>query len=139
MSGIDCAFYGFCAADAEARTSEAGKPWTRMRVGVGKGDDIQWVGVAVFGHAAEEAASLKKADKVYVEGRLTLDSWRGQDGVERHGLSVAAFKCERTHQIGRSRPSRDRDDHASDHHGNKPQASGGAPFEDDVPFAPEWK
>ena len=32
---IDCAFYGFLAADADARTSKAGKPWVRLRVGVG--------------------------------------------------------------------------------------------------------
>jgi hypothetical protein len=30
-----------------------------------------------------------------------------QDGTERYGLSVAAFKCDRTHNIGRSRPKRD--------------------------------
>ena len=32
---------------------------------------------------------------------------RFQDGQERHGLSVASFKCERTHQIGRNRPKRE--------------------------------
>src|SRR6516162_3841716 len=26
---IDCAFFGFLAADADARTSKAGKPWVR--------------------------------------------------------------------------------------------------------------
>ena len=49
---IDCAFYGFCAADAEPRTSQAGKQWVRLRVGVGKDDAVQWVSVAVFGKAA---------------------------------------------------------------------------------------
>jgi hypothetical protein len=37
---IDCAFFGFLAADADARTSKAGKPWTRLRVGVGRDDDV---------------------------------------------------------------------------------------------------
>jgi single-stranded DNA-binding protein len=100
---IDCAFYGFLAADAEPRTSQAGKPWVRLRVGVGKDEAIQWVQVAVFGKAAEKATELKKADRCYVEGTIKLDSWRGNDGAERHGLSVAAFKCEPTHQIGRQR------------------------------------
>jgi single-stranded DNA-binding protein len=103
---IDCAFYGFLAGDAEPRTSQAGKAWVRMRVGVGKDDDIQWLSVAVFGKAAEAAAELKKADRVYVEGTIKLDTWRGNDGIERHGLSVAAFKCEHTHRIGRNRPKR---------------------------------
>jgi single-strand DNA-binding protein len=104
---IDCAFYGFVAADAETKVSKAGKPWVRLRVGVGKDDDLQWVSVAVFGEAAEVAAKLKKGDRVYVEGTLKLDSWTGNDGTERHGLSVASFKVERTHNIGRNRSKRE--------------------------------
>jgi single-stranded DNA-binding protein len=113
---IDCAFYGFLAADADSRVSQAGKPWVRLRVGVGKDEDVQWLSVAVFGEAAKAAGELKKRDRVYVEGSIRLDSWRGKDGVERHGLSVAAFKCERTHQIGRNRPKRahERDDSQQD-------------------------
>jgi single-stranded DNA-binding protein len=110
---IDCAFFGFLAADADPRTSKAGKPWARLRVGVGKDDDVQWVSVAVFGKAAETAAALKKGDRVYCEGSIKLDTWRGTDGVERHTLAVAAFKCERTHKIGRTREKRT-SDHGSD-------------------------
>jgi single-stranded DNA-binding protein len=72
---IDAAFHGFLAADAEQRTAKTGKPWTRLRVGVGKDDAVQWVSVAVFGKAAEPAGELKKGDRVYVEGVLKLDSW----------------------------------------------------------------
>jgi single-stranded DNA-binding protein len=103
---IDCAFFGFLAADAEQRTSQAGKAWVRLRVGAGKDDAVQWIQVAVFGKAAEKAAELKKADRCYIEGSIKLDTWRGQDGADRHGLSVAAFKCEPTHRIGRNRPKR---------------------------------
>jgi single-stranded DNA-binding protein len=108
MSGIDCAFYGFLASDAEARTSQAGKTWVRLRVGVG--DPVQWVSVAVFGKSAAAAAKFKKADRIYCEGTIKLDTWRGSDGVDRHGLSVASFKIEKTHGIGRNRPKRDGDD-----------------------------
>src|SRR5262249_20381893 len=65
---IDCAFYGFLAADAETKVSKAGKPWTRMRVGVGKDDDLQWVFVAAFGKAAETAAELHQSVRVSVGG-----------------------------------------------------------------------
>src|SRR5262249_44205210 len=85
---IDCAFFGFVAADADARTSKAGKPWTRLRVGVGRDDDVQWVSVSVFGKAAESATTLKKGDRVYCEGSIKLDTWRGNDGTERHTLAV---------------------------------------------------
>jgi single-stranded DNA-binding protein len=100
---IDCAFFGFLAANAERRTSATGKSWVRLHVGVGKDDTIQWASVAVFGKAADAAAGLKKGDRVYVEGTIRLNSWQADDGKERHGLSVAAFKCERTHNIGRQR------------------------------------
>jgi single-strand DNA-binding protein len=103
---IDVAFYGFLAADADARTSKAGKPWTRLRVGVGKDDELQWISVSCFGKAAETAKELKKGDKIYAEGHIKLDTWRGNDGVERHGLSVAAFKCEQTHKSGRAKDKR---------------------------------
>jgi single-stranded DNA-binding protein len=104
---IECAFHGFVAADAEAKVSAAGKNWVRLRAGVGKDDAVQWVSVAAFGKAAEAAAGLKKGDKVYVEGTIKLDQWVGADGVERTGLSVAAWKVERTHLIGKNRPPRE--------------------------------
>jgi single-stranded DNA-binding protein len=100
---IEVAFFGFLAGDAERRTSQAGKAWVRLRVGVGKDDSLQWVSVAVFGKAAAAAGAMKKADRVYIEGTIKLDTWRGNDGVDRHGLGVAAFKCEQTHRIGRKR------------------------------------
>ena len=128
---IETAFFGFLAADAEAHVSKAGKNWTRLRVGCGKDETIQWVGVAVFGKAAEAAATLKKSDRVYCEGSIKLDTWRGQDGVERHGLSVAAFKCERTHLIGRNRPRRNGD--AKPRAQEKP-ASANDFHDDEIPF-----
>jgi single-stranded DNA-binding protein len=103
---IECAFFGFLAADAELRTSQAGKQWVRLRVGVGKDDAMQWVSVAVFGKAAETAAELKKGDRCYYEGTIKIDTWRGGDGTDKHGLSVSSFKIERTHQIGRNRPAK---------------------------------
>ena len=91
---IECAFFGFLSAAAEQRTSQAGKPWTRLNVGVGKDEMVQWVSVAVFGKAAEKAGELKKDDRVYIEGTIKLNSWRSADGAERYGLSVACTKCD---------------------------------------------
>ena len=72
----------------------------------------------MFGKTAEAAAELHKGDRIYVEGTLKLDSWTGRDGAERHGLSVASFKRERTHRIGRNRPKREHDD--SPQHADEP-------------------
>jgi single-strand DNA-binding protein len=126
---IDVAFHGFCASDAEVRTSKAGKKWVRLRVGAGKDEDLQWVSVACFGRAAETAGKLRKGDRVYVEGSIKLDSWTGNDGVERHGLSVASFKIDKTHNIGRNRSKRERDG------GERPNtAQAGAELNDVIPF-----
>jgi single-stranded DNA-binding protein len=130
---IDCAFYAFLTADAETRTSQGGKPWVRLRVGAGKDDTVQWLSVAVFGKAAETAAGLKKTDRVYIEGTIKLDTWRGSDGTDRHGLSVASFKCERTHQIGRNRAQRNEESRERSRAGSS--ADEGAGFHDDaIPF-----
>jgi single-stranded DNA-binding protein len=128
---IDCAFYGFCASDADSRVSQAGKNWVRLRVGTGRDEDVVWLSVAVFGKAAETAAGLRKGDKIYVEGTLRLDSWKGNDGQERHGLSVASFKCERTHQIGRNRPRREHEPHE---HNDSPPAADEPPPYDSIPY-----
>lgn len=125
---IECAFFGFLAADADARTSQAGKSWVRLRVGVGKDQDVQWINVAVFGKAAEAAAHLKKQDRVYIEGAIKLDAWRSKDGLERHGLSVAAFKCEPTHRIGRNNPKRGGSQDTG------PATTDEAPLNDEIPF-----
>ena len=41
---------------------------------------------------------------LFDEGKLRLDEWEGKDGSKRHGLSVAAFRVELLHQIGKNRP-----------------------------------
>ncbi len=126
---IETAFYGFLARDAEPRMSQAGKPWVRLSIGVSKDDAVQWVQVAVFGKAAENASTLKKMDRVYIENTIKLDTWRGSDGLERHGLSVASFKCERTHNIGRNKPRKENGN------GTRQTApAGGAELDDEILF-----
>jgi single-stranded DNA-binding protein len=112
--GINCSFHGFLAADAERRTSATGRSWVRLRVGVGKAEAVQWIRIAVLGKAIEAAAMLKRGDRIHVEGRLSLDKWRGKDGADRYGLSVVASKIEKP-----LRP---------------PSASGGAGLHDTIPF-----
>ena len=88
-------------------------------------------------------AELKKADRVYCEGTIKIDNWRGDDGTEKHGLSVSSFKIEKTHRIGRDRPQREKSQKS------QPAATGrdraarsdytpigrtGADLNDDIPF-----
>ena len=143
---IECAFFGLLASDAEVRrTSQAGKQCARLRVGVRKDDDMQWVSVAVLGKASETAAELKKGGRCYCEGSIKLDAWRGNDGVERHGLAVTSFKIEKTHQIGRNKPKRERQKREEPPAAGRERADrsdyrprgGSAGLNDDTPFTPE--
>ena len=92
---IDCAFFAFLRADAEPRTSAAGKRWVRMRVGVGRDEAVRWVSVSVFERAAEVAAGLKKMDRV--TSRARLSSTRG---VATIALSVTSCRLPRSNESG---------------------------------------
>jgi single-strand DNA-binding protein len=116
--GIECAFWGALGRDPELKTSKAGTPYAGMNVvvTVGAADDgkdvSQWLRVTCFGDAAKAiAARARKGDRVYVEGALTMNQWNDANGEVRHGLNVAAWKCERVANIGknRERKAQDRD------------------------------
>jgi single-stranded DNA-binding protein len=51
-----------------------------LRRGVGEGDELTWVSVSVFEEKVRALAGLAKGVEVYVEGRLSLNSWTGHDG-----------------------------------------------------------
>jgi single-stranded DNA-binding protein len=106
MSGIEIALFGTLGRDAEPKTSKSGKPYLRLNVRVGDGDDVQWVSVMAFDEKAIAAADkMLKGARVYVEGRLSIGEWTGQDGVKRHGLSAMSWHC-RLAQIGRNKQKR---------------------------------
>jgi single-stranded DNA-binding protein len=110
MSAIEAAFFGALGRDADSKVSGSGKSYLRLNVRVGDGEAVQWVNATVFDAKAIEAADkLVKGSRVYLEGRLSLDEWTGQDGAKRHGLSMMSWHC-RLAQIGRnkSKPVRDK-------------------------------
>jgi single-stranded DNA-binding protein len=131
MSGIEAAFFGALGGNAEAKTSKTGKPYLRVNVRVGDGDTAQWINATVFDTNAIEATDkLVKGARVYLEGRLTLDVWSGQDGAKRHGLSIMSWHC-RLAQIGRARPKRESGKSAPDPASANSTAND---LDDDIPF-----
>ena len=107
MKDIEAAFVGRVGTDTiELRTSAGGKSWASFSVVVGDRDEAQWIMVAVFGErAAQLAGHLKKGARVYVEGRLKLESWTSKSGEARIGLNVAAWRVEQLGQIGKNKPA----------------------------------
>jgi single-stranded DNA-binding protein len=121
MSGIESAFLGTLSRDAESKVSKSGKPYLRLNVRV---DDATWVNVNLFGDCAADLMSkeLLKGQAVYVEGRLSLDSWESASGEKRTGLSVMSWFARPT-AIGDRRPKRER----------KPKPDGQAATPNDFP------
>ena len=138
---IECAAFGALGRDAERRTSKSGKPYLIMNVRVGNDDAAQWVSVLAFDpQAVELADKFVKGARLYVEGRLSTNEWTGQDGEKRLGLSVLSWHC-RLSQIGRNKPKREKvsESYRSPRSApaNRTPASGAAPWDDEIPFAPE--
>jgi single-stranded DNA-binding protein len=130
MSAIECAFFGTLGRDGEFKTSQRGKPYLRLNVRTGDGDDADWVSVMSFDDRAIEVRDkMLKGARVYVEGKLSLNKWIGQDGVEKTGLSVMSWHT-RLAQIGRTK--------AKQHHAGAVQHNTHAPLkdelEDKIPF-----
>ncbi len=60
-----------------------------------QGDETCFVDCKMFGKRAEVINKYcKKGDPLFVEGRLTFDSWQGQDGSKRSKLRVTVENFE---------------------------------------------
>ena len=101
---FEAAITGTLGRDPARGTSGSGKPWLRMSLAVGNGDNTAWVSVITSVNVDELAEQLHKGDKAYAEGHLSFSKWTGRDGVERSGLSLAAWRVEPLGQIGKRRP-----------------------------------
>ena len=132
---IECAFFGALGRDAERKVSSAGKTFLRLNARVGDGDSAQWISVMVFDQDAISAAEkLTRGARIYVEGRLSVNEWVGQDGAKRHGLSVMSWHC-RLSQIGHAKTKSEKPKPAA----AEPPAGTAVDFNDDVPFNYEWR
>jgi single-strand DNA-binding protein len=61
-------------------------------------DEVVFVDVTAWGRTAEVMSEyLTKGSPVFIEGRLKLDTWEGQDGQKRSKLKVT---CDRMQLIG---------------------------------------
>ncbi len=113
MNGIVCAFEGRVGQDPELKYTQNGQALLSFGVAVSdakaaEGAETEWARVTVWGERAEQlhhAGTLSKGAEVYVEGRLRLNTWQGQDGQQRAGLNVSAWTVQPMGQIGR-RPKR---------------------------------
>src|SRR3954464_1874840 len=92
---------GNLGADPEMRYTPSGRPVTQFNVAVNQSTKNQqtgewieatdWFRVSVWGDRAERAAeSLRKGNKVFVEGGFKTREFEGRDGQKRTSLELTA-------------------------------------------------
>jgi len=91
-------------------------------------EDTCFIDCKTFGRQAENINKyLKKGNPLFVEGRLTFDSWTAQDGTKRskHRVTVESFQFMGGGSSQAARPAQ-----------NGPAASQDQPMppDDDIPF-----
>ena len=107
-------------------TSEAGKD----KASGERRDKTEWHNVSIFGDGAGKVAEqyLRKGSKVYVAGQLQTREYTDKDGVKRRTTEVV-LRPYRGELVLLS-AQEERKGHSG---------GGGAPIDDDIPFAPEWR
>jgi single-stranded DNA-binding protein len=110
MRGIEIACWATVIRDGEQKTSAAGNAYGTVTLSADSGhaDDQgkplpAFIKVFGFGELAPIAASLRRGDRAYVEGSLSVGLWHPETGPAKLDLSVRAFKLQKT-GIGKSRP-----------------------------------
>jgi single-strand DNA-binding protein len=82
---------GRLTKDPELKTLSSGTNVCQLRLavdGMGRGREVGYINVSVFGNSAEAAAKyLTKGWLVAVDGRLEYGEW-DSDGTKRHDYSV---------------------------------------------------
>ena len=91
---------GNLGSDPEMRFTPDGKAVTSFRMATNyryttsageSREETEWFRIVVFGKQAEQCNQfLTKGRQVYVEGRLHVRNWQGQDGQMRTSLEVTA-------------------------------------------------
>ena len=137
---IEAAAFGTLSRDGELKVSAKGKSYLRLNLAVGEGEAVTWLSVLAFDpEAIGRADKFVRGARIYVEGKLSLSEWTGQDGVKRAGLSIMSWHC-RPAAIGRNKPAkREREDNPNGTRqaAQSTQPGGGPAFSDEIPFAPE--
>lgn len=93
---------GRLGRDPELRYTASGTPVCNFSLAVGRRwknrdgeqqEETEWFRVEAWDRLGETCANyLTKGRQVYIEGRVRLDRWTGQDGQERTNLSVRALE-----------------------------------------------
>ena len=115
MTGLHCAFQGRVGSVDAVRFTQQGKAVLGFSVVVevnrpgGDGAEATWLRCTAWEDRAQQLeGTLHKGSEVYVEGKLTLRTWQGQDGQQRSGLQCSAWTVQVLGNIGKKAPTAER-------------------------------
>lgn len=145
---------GNLGADPEIRRMQDGSPVASFRIATtdawkdkatgDKRERTEWHSVVCFGEGLCGVIEkhVRKGQKIFVEGQLSTRKWTGNDGVDRYSTEVVLRPYAGELILlggGGARPPAP----SEDAYGAGPAATGGGgsggSFDDDIPFAPEWR
>ena len=82
---------GTLYGDPQARTSQAGKPFTTAKVRAdGKDGAVLWISVVAFGDLADRLLTMRANNALALSGKLEVSAYTAKDGTPAAGLSVVA-------------------------------------------------
>ena len=157
---------GNLGADPEVRNFENGGKVCRLRLATSERwkdrntgepqERTEWHTVSIFNEGLVRVAEqyLRKGSKVYIEGQLQTRKWQDQEGNDRYSTEVVLRGWGGTlHMLDRREGggsgSYDSGAPASSDQGgsfgggggsySSPSSGGLTEFDDEIPFAPEWR
>jgi len=93
---------GNLGGEPEMRFTPAGRPVTSFNVATNwryttaegeRKEETEWFSVVTWGKLAEQCNQfLAKGRLVYIEGRLRMHTWEGQDGQKRYRNEIVASR-----------------------------------------------
>ena len=145
---------GNLGADPDIKRTQDGRPianlsiatsdtWRDKNTGERK-EKTEWHRVVIFNEGLCKVAEqyLKKGAKVYIEGALQTRKWQDKDGKDKYSTEVVLNGYGSTLTMLDKPDGGENRSVGQNSYANatgRSQPSGGAGFNDDIPFAPEWR
>ena len=93
---------GFAGRDAEVRTTTGGSKVGDFSLATRRNwkkneewqNETTWHNVSVWGREAEKTSRIKKGTAVMVRGRISVENWTDNNGVERTKNKIVAYSIE---------------------------------------------
>jgi len=101
---------GHCGKDPSTRTTAGGKSITSVSVAVSWGkrgepdQKTEWVEILAWENQSEILSQFKKGDAIMAAGKLSLNRWTGNDGVERVAGQITAWEIAKPKRVQRDQP-----------------------------------